>query len=209
MAKPTSRPYHHGDLRNAMVDAAVAVARVGGPDAVVVRDVARQVGVSHNAGYRHFASRDDLMAAVGEQGLAELTRTMEATLAQVPADLDPAERARWKLRAVGRGYVSYALAEPGMFRTMWTSLPTPGSDQAATMGDDGLGAYELLGDALDELVDVGLLEAGRRPHADVVAWSSVHGLATLLIDGPLRGLPPDEVEACLLRLFDVVENGLA
>ena len=208
MTPPRER-YHHGDLRNALIDAAAAVARSGGPDAVVLRDVARQVGVSHNAGYRHFASRDELIGAVAERGLSELARAMEAGLATVATDGDAKQAAIERLRVVGRSYVGYALREQGMFRTMWTCLPTPGTDLEGAGGDGGLGAYELLGRVLDELVDVGLLEPRRRPHADVVAWSAVHGLATLLIDGPLRGLPEDEVEASLLRLFDIVEHGVA
>jgi AcrR family transcriptional regulator len=209
VAPSSTRPYHHGDLRNALVDAAVAVARAGGPGAVVVRDVARQVGVSHNAGYRHFASRDELLRAVGERGLAELVRAMEAALALVPGSLDPQERARQRLRAVGRGYVSYALAEPGMFRTIWPGLPGQGTELEGVQGEGGLDAYELLCAVLDELVEVGLLDPCRRPHAEIVAWSAVHGLAALLIDGPLRALPPEEVEAVVERLYDVVEHGVA
>jgi AcrR family transcriptional regulator len=199
--------YHHGDLRNALIDAAVTAARADGPDAVVLRDAARQVGVSHNAGYRHFASRDELLLAVAERGLGEMAAAMEAALAQLPAGAEPKEDARQRLWTVGRGYVDYARREPGMFRTMWTSLQTPEPDPAAPPGD-GPDALGILSSVLDRLVEVGVLDPAHRPHSDVVAWSVVHGLAALLIDGPLRAMPEDEVEAAVQRLFDIFEHGL-
>src|SRR5580700_7187323 len=91
---PKPRPYHHGDLRNALVQAAVAAARRDGPGAVLLRDIARRVGVSHNAGYRHFASREDLLRAVAEQGLAELGTSMQRAVDAAPKRRDPKERAR-------------------------------------------------------------------------------------------------------------------
>src|ERR1700752_195699 len=104
--KDELRAYHHGDLRNALVEAAVTAARVNGPEAVEVRDMARQVGVSHNAAYRHFASREDLLTAVAEVGLGGLAATMREELDATPRRRDPAERARQRLRAIGRAYVS-------------------------------------------------------------------------------------------------------
>ncbi len=202
-------PYHHGDLRNALVGAAVAAARVGGPGAVVLRDVARQVGVSHNAGYRHFAGRDDLLAAVADQGLVELALAMEDGLAAVPADPDPRITARRRLRAVGRAYVHYALAEPGLFRCIWEAVGNPAEDPTPGAPRPGaLGPYQLLTTALDDLARTGALPTSRRAYSEIAAWAGVHGLATLVIDGPLAGVAPDEVEAALERLCDVIDAGL-
>jgi AcrR family transcriptional regulator len=200
--------YHHGDLRNALIDAAVAGARLHGPGAVVLRDVARQVGVSHNAGYRHFASRDELLGAVAARGLAELAQAMEEALAAVPPGPEPVAVARARLRAVGRAYVSYALAEPGMFMTMWSGAGHPDTADLATRGAGGLDAYQLLNRALDDLVRVGGLPPSRRPYSEIAAWSAVHGLASLLIDGPLEDLPAEEVDHALDRLCDIVDAGL-
>ena len=110
---PVRANYHHGDLRNALIDAAVAGARLHGPEAVVLRDVARQVGVSHNAGYRHFASRDELLSAVADRGLAELAVAMEAALDAVTPGPEPEVVARARLRAVGHAYVTYAVRRAG------------------------------------------------------------------------------------------------
>ena len=201
------RPYHHGDLKNALVQAAVALARQHGPDAVVIRDIARQVGVSHNAAYRHFASRDDLLQAVAEVGLRELAERMQTGLAAVPNQRDAGALARDRLRRIGRAYVEFAVAEPGLFRTTWSALHTPPSGEGP---DEDLAAdpFRLLGMVLDELVAARGIPASRRPFSDIVAWSAVHGLSTLVIDGPLAGLPAEAVDLAIERLCDVVDAGL-
>ena len=200
--KDEVRAYHHGDLRNALVEAAVTAARVNGPEAVVVRDMARQIGVSHNAAYRHFASREDLLTAVAEVGLGGLAAAMREELASAPRRRDPAERARRRLRAIGRAYVSYAIAEPGLFRTIWAAAQYPSAQ--AEMSDP----YLILNAVLDELVDTGAIPASHRPYSETVAWSAVHGLSMLVINGPLAGTPPAEIERALNRLCDVIDAGL-
>lgn len=203
------RAYHHGDLRNALVDAAVAAARERGPSAVLLRDIARQVGVSHNAGYRHFASREDLLTAVAERGLGELAANMQTGLDAAPKRRDPKERARQRLRAIGRAYVEFAVSEPGLFRTIWAAAAYP-----ATASDDGTSGgqapdpYLLLNAVLDELVAAGAIPPARRPYSETAAWSAVHGLATLVIDGPLGAMPPDQRDEALNRLCDVIDAGL-
>src|SRR5258705_10098767 len=84
----TPRPYHHGDLRRVLIDAAVDLVGEGGPDAVSVREAARRAGVSPGAPFRHFASRDALMAAVAEEAQRRFRAEIDATLAKVPVD-DP------------------------------------------------------------------------------------------------------------------------
>jgi AcrR family transcriptional regulator len=207
------RAYHHGDLRNALVEAAVAAARANGPEAVVVRDMARQVGVSHNAAYRHFASREDLLTAVAEVGLGGLAATMRDELDATPRRRDPAERARQRLRAIGRAYVSYAMAEPGLFRTIWAAAEYPSVPAGAVPSDDIAQAetpdpYLILNAILDELVDAGAIPASHRPYSETVAWSAVHGLSMLIINGPLAGMPPAEIDHLLNRLCDVIDAGL-
>ncbi len=200
--------YHHGDLHRALVEAGTRLAREGGPDAVVLREATRQVGVSANAAYRHFADRDALLGAVIMEGLAEMARTMEAELATVRAR-NPQTRARARLRAVGLGYVRFATAEPGLFRATFL-VP---SDLSRATSPEGRGAsgrtpFELLSDALDELVEAGVVSAGQRPGAELLAWSAVHGLAVLAVNGPLRELAPDVVETTTDRLLSMVDAGL-
>src|SRR3954453_22213761 len=112
--------YHHGNLRPALVEAAAELARVSGPDGVVLREVARQTGVSHNAAYRHFADREELLTAVGEVGMQQLAGAMTAELA-TGEENEPVARAVARMRATGRAYVHFALAQPGLFEVAFAA----------------------------------------------------------------------------------------
>ncbi|MEV0001768.1 TetR/AcrR family transcriptional regulator [Micromonospora sp. NPDC050980] len=206
---PRRSTYRHGDLRRALLEAGVAMARDGGPHDVVLRAVTRRVGVAPNAAYRHFADRRALLEAVSASAQAALARTIEEELAKVPTGGDPAARARARLRAVGTGYLTFATTEPGLFRTA-ISVPVDltTADEQAKRGDSGLAPFQLLGAALDELVAAGALPAQRRPQAEFLAWSTVHGLAMLLIDGPLRALDRAAAGDVGQRLLDMVERGI-
>src|SRR5688572_18885367 len=116
---PARTTYRHGDLRRALLEAGIALAQAGGPDAVVLREATRRAGVVPNAAYRHFASRLDLLGAVRMAGLSRLAQSMEAQLSALSAKLAPAELARASLRAVGLGYLDFALNETGLFRTIF------------------------------------------------------------------------------------------
>jgi AcrR family transcriptional regulator len=196
----TRSTYRHGDLRRALLEAGIAQARAGGPQAIVLREATRQAGVAPNAAYRHFASRQDLLEAV---------RAHE--LATVPPDLPAADHARACVRAVGLGYLRFAREETGLFHTAFAAAgdlgaDTPGGGDKA--GASGLDPYQLLGAALDRLVASGALPPERRPGAEFLAWSAVHGLAMLVIDGPLGRAVGPQMDAVAQRLLDMVEKGL-
>lgn len=201
--------YRHGDLRQALIDVALEMAREGGPDAVVLREATRRAGVSPNAAYRHFTDRTELVEAVSNAAQALVAGAIEAEWYAVPATLSAAESAHAHLRAVGRGYLGFARDEPGLFRaafTVPTDLETALSAEKA--GPSGRTSLQLLAIALDELVTVGALPADRRPGAEFSAWSAVHGLAMLVLEGPLRNLDPDVARAAGARLIDMVDRGL-
>lgn len=207
----TTRPsYHHGNLRAALLEAAAGLARAGGPDAVVLREVTRRAGVSHNAAYRHFADRDALLDEVCTLGMGELAEAMSVALARVDREqpgLGGGARARARLSAVGRAYVEYALAQPGLFRTAFAvpdRVPSAGSRP-----EPGVLPYQLLSRVLDEMVDQGAMAPDRRPGAETACWASVHGFATLCLDGPLRMLGEPDREALLAALLATVDRGLS
>lgn len=207
----TRSTYRHGDLRRALLEAGIAQARAGGPQAVVLREATRQAGVAPNAAYRHFANRQDLLEAVRAYALSAVARAMEAELAAVPPSLPPAERARACLRAVGQGYLRFAREETGLFHTAFAASGDIGAetpDHADKTGASGLDPYQLLSAALDQMVAAGALPAERRPGAEFLAWSAVHGLAMLVIDGPLGHAVGPQMDAVAQRLLDMVEKGL-
>jgi AcrR family transcriptional regulator len=200
--------YRHGDLHQALIVAGTALARAGGPAAVVLREATRRVGVSPNAAYRHFADRRALLDAVCEAAQSLLAVAIEQELDRVPLSGKAADVARARLRAVGTAYVRFALKEPGLFRTAFLSPDLERAYAPARAGASGKTPFELLGSVLDELVEAGALPAERRPAAEFLAWSSVHGLSMLLIDGPLRALDRKQTHAIVERLLDMVEHGL-
>lgn len=208
-APRTRATYHHGDLRRALLDAGLELAQEGGPDAVVLREATRRVGVSANAAYRHFADRDALLAEVVDRAQARAADVIAAAIAAVPTEDTPAESARARFRAVGIGYLRFAMDEPGLFRTAFgvpTDLSRAGS--AASAGECGRTPFQLLSDALDDMLETGALPEEHRPGAELLAWSAVHGLAMLALEGPLRSLPHEMVDELTPRLVRMVDLGL-
>ncbi len=208
-----ARAYHHGHLAEALRDAGVELARVGGPDAVVLREAARQVGVSATAAYRHFDSQTALVEAVKQRALEYLAEHMQAAAraagarpdgAGSSADALPGAAAVARLEAIGRAYLEFALTEPGLFRTFCIGLPLMGDVDL----DSDVPAFGVLTGVLEELAADGLLDPATAQWAPISAWASVHGLAILCLDGPLSVMPPDELEAIFQGTLRMVLSGL-
>lgn len=206
---PVRSTYRHGDLRRALLDAGIALARDGGPDTVVLREATRRAGVAPNAAYRHFASHQDLLLAVRTAAVAAMAVAMEAEMTRMPRKKTPTARAQARLRAVGTGYLRFAQAETGLFRTAFgTGFFVDREVSLAASGEAEHNPFAHLSTALDELVAAGALPPERRPGAEYLAWSTVHGMALLIIDGPLSVMNAALLEAMGQRLLDMVERGL-
>jgi AcrR family transcriptional regulator len=209
--------YHHGDLANALETAGVELARAGGPDAVVLREAARRAGVSATAAYRHFSGQQGLLERVKRRALGMLADRIREALAAVPRDGDPQDIAVERLLAAGRAYIGFARDEPGCFATAFRrtaaqqsatgSAPDPDAWSAQDLAADD--AFGLVGSLVDALVDTGLMAPGDRPGAEFAAWAAVHGLAQLLLDGPLRLLPKETQDTATDRTFRMIADGLA
>jgi AcrR family transcriptional regulator len=171
------------------VAAGLELARTGGPEAVLLREATRLVGVVPNAAYRHFADRDELLAAVCTAAMGELADRMAAGVARVRGKHGDATAARRRLGAIGTAYLEFAHQEPGLFATAF-ALP---QQHAYTATDDGTAPDRTplgqLRTRLDELVDAGVLDRRRRDGIEYPIWSAVHGLAVLTGQGPLRDVP--------------------
>jgi len=174
--RTSKTPYHHGDLRSALLDAAVAAIAESGLPSLSLRECARRVGVSHAAPYRHFEDKRALLMAIATQGFQWLTAAGRAAIDEVE---DPKSR----LDAYGAAYVRFAFEHPVHHRVMFSvELGPIQADLEQISG----GAFGLLLECA-----AGLVGPGEDPElAAVAAWSLTHGLAMLILDGRI---PADRV----------------
>jgi len=187
--------YHHGDLPRALLDAALHIVETQGTEALTLRAVARLAGVSQAAPYRHFANKEAILAAVAEDGFRSLITAMRQSV-QDCGDLPLA-----RLRAVGLGYVTFATSHPSHFRVMF------GRDMAdrsafPTLRQVASDTLAMVVDAIADCQRAGLVRS-EEPAADLAltAWSSVHGLSALLIDGVLDRPVAEVAEMVTRDLF--------
>jgi AcrR family transcriptional regulator len=187
--------YHHGDLRSALIDAGLHLTRTGGPEALTIREATRQVGVSPNAAYRHFVDREALLSAVASAIQHRMAARMQSSARRHASD---------RLRAVGKGYIKFALDEPG-----WFTVAFFGADPIG-LGDEIASAppYLALIDALDAMVSAKELSPDRRVGAEWPCWSAVHGFAELALRGPLRHASRRDVDALAARTVDDIIAGV-
>jgi AcrR family transcriptional regulator len=168
------RPYHHGRLRQALLDGALRVIRELGSAAFTLREVARRAGVSHNAPYRHFRDKDALLAAVAAQGFRELTCAMREGAGRRARPLD-------KLKHSGMAYVGFALRRPEHFTVMFDAPVMARKDPEYVQASEE--AFHTLVDYVRDCQEAGELPAGDTLERALYAWSLVHGIAKLAVSG--------------------------
>lgn len=203
-----TRNYHHGDLRVSLIREAMDVARSSGPDAIGVRELARAVGVSPNAAYRHFAGRDEIIRAAANTAQGELARSIRTSVARMPDGLSAADASVQRLRLIGLGYIAFARQEPGWFTLAFTTFDDVPTEQIVTLDDEVVEPFKVLLDALDAMVEAGVLRPERRPNAEWPCWAGVHGFADIVARGPLRGQPDAVVDALAAHVVDTVIGGI-
>jgi AcrR family transcriptional regulator len=168
-APADSKPYHHGDLRRALLEAAETVLERDGPGGLSLRGVAREAGVSPAAPYHHFKDKDELLLAVGKTGFAHLNTSLAAA-ATCSTDLSE------KLSDIGVAYVEFALAHPATYRVMYDCArrvdAMPDSEE-----HDG-GGFKMVKDAIREAAGGEISEVDAQLAA-IAAWCAVHGLAEM------------------------------
>jgi AcrR family transcriptional regulator len=196
-------------VRDRLVAAGLELARTGGPDAVVLREVTRKVGVVPNAAYRHFANHDELLAAVCTAAMRELGARTAARVARVRGKRgDPAAAAR-RLQAIGDAYLEFAHAEPGLFATAFALPQHHVYDAPGDATAEDWRPLAQLRAVLDELVDAGVLDGKDRAGAEYPIWAAVHGLAVLTGQGPLRDLSDASRRHIQQATFAFLARGLA
>lgn len=204
-----SRPYHYGDLRETLIDTGLRLARTGGSAALGLREVTRSVGVSPSAAYRHFADRRALVVAVAVRAQDLLARSMLNKMQAAAEETDPAERALARLRGVGLGYISFAVTEPGWFELAFYTQDEHATEPP-TVAIEGKAPppYQLLINALDEMLHTEALTSTQRRNAEWSCWSAVHGFADLATRGPLQGQDTAIIEDLAVHVVDTAIRGI-
>lgn len=181
----TTRPYHHGHLRRALLDAALQVLTEQDLAGLTLRQVARRAGVSEAAPYHHFASKAALVEALVAETLHQLGQALQEA-GQVSAGT-PLDR----LMAIGVAYVHFAVEHRTSFQILYRPelrhLARPLSDAdgvtRSPIDQAGKAAYQVLLDAIVACQQAGVVVAGDPLPLALTAWATVHGLAQLLLDG--------------------------
>ena len=195
-AESKARGYHHGNLRAALVAAGLAALEGEERAEVSLRELARRVGVSPNAAYRHFADKDALLAAMAAEGFR---RFGDAALASQAAPGDAIAR----LLAYGRSYVRFARQNPALFRLMFGTFTA--SERSEELTRAGAVTFEALRAAVAAVAGLPL-DDERTTVGTHYAWSLVHGLSHLILDGQIEG-DPDTVTDAVLTLASAAGAG--
>jgi AcrR family transcriptional regulator len=190
-AADSPRRYHHGDLRNAMIEAAVELVREGGAESVTIREAARRAGVSSGAPFRHFPNRTALMTAVAEEGMARLRASIEARLAACASD-HPLVR----LSAIGEGYFAWASQHPTHYRVVGDRTQIDFAGSEILSGDNRWIREQMLA-LFDRAHTEGLLRPCDLAVVHLQCRALAYGLARMHVDGhlPEFGVAPDQAIA--------------
>jgi AcrR family transcriptional regulator len=205
-----SAPYHHGDLRRSLIDAALALVTEGQDWTFSLREVARRAGVSHNAPYNHFADKRDLLAAVAATGFAQLGERIVAAISGI-------ENAQAALVKSALAYLTFGVENPAHYRLMFSSaLVTAQEGRPESVAAAGAGVRAILAGIIRRGAAMGTFDAALCRDEELrvsvlTAWSAVHGLTMLTIDGiadtpEIR--PPISVEEVAKKLTNLVCYGL-
>lgn len=188
MPKASKTPYHHGDLRQALVDAGLKVLRDEGLEALGLRRVAREASVSPAAPYRHFKDKRSLLAAISEHGFRELHKRLETSNTDNPGDLD----------ASGHVYQKFAIENPEIYRLMFTKNVMCDEDIDETLKKASANAFLALASTIEAGMQNGKIATTDQHQLALSSWALCHGVAMLVIDGILGGGPfadltPEEI----------------
>ncbi len=193
------KTYHHGHLRAALLEAAARMIAEEGAECVTMRALSSRVGVSHTAPYRHFADKEALLVAVAAEGFARLKARLQAI--ELPEQDDDLAR----FQQMGVAYIAFAVDNPAHYRLMYGKEALRRAEhphlQAAADA-----AYDELVAIIERYQAIGAIKPESSHALAYIAWSTVHGLASLLVDGQMRF--PDDVEALARLTTTILLDGM-
>lgn len=201
MTSVTSNTYHHGDLRQNLIDAAITLINEKGISDLSLRQLARQVGVSHNAPYRHFETKEALLIAVAEQGFESLRCALQTTKETLP------NQPTQQLQAIGIAYVNFALTHPAHYRVMFGNYrgDCEESSPLATVAEQ---SFMVLVNLIKEGQEIGIFRDSDPFNLARVAWSLVHGQSMLALDNKLQVASREELIAFLQFSSQMLMEGI-
>lgn len=192
--------YHHGDLRQALIDAALELVAEKDVSSLSLREVARRVGVSHAAPYRHFEDKEALLVAVAQEGFGMLRHCIEEATQHIPNLLE-------RLEAGCIAYVRYALEHPSHYRVMFGAYGAKAKTNTS-LAEVAKQTYMPLVNAIAEGQSTGVMRAGDPEYLAKAVWASLHGLAMLLIDGQLPETESGAIESLSRSTTRLLMEGL-
>ena len=197
------RTYHHGDLRKALIDISVGIIEKKGVQALNLRTVASLAGVSSGAPYHHFSDRTQLISAIANEGFEILEALMLSTIQTSGNAADV------KLELLGQAYVRFAISHSGHFRVMFRAEDHSRTDIALTNAGDRV--FQLLCDVIVESQAQGSIPRGDPQPFVLLAWTAIHGLSVLLLDGGLKKItyPPEDLAPLITSLLKRLLAALA
>ena len=202
---PPAKPYHHGDLRRALIDAALRLAEQGGVEGISVREAARLAGVSPGAPFRHFETRDALMTAVAEEAQRRFRVEIDTVLAEAPAS-DPLSR----FRSFGLAYLRWAMRNPAHFEIISTGRYF-NHDGAAALSRDNAELIAMIERLLEDALAQGQLRPSDLKTLKVAGRALVYGFARMNLDGhlPRWGVADEDIERTAEAVLDLFVGAIA
>jgi AcrR family transcriptional regulator len=188
------RPYHHGSLRRALLERAEQALAEAGPQRLSLRELAREIGVSHAAPRRHFADKQALLDALAESGFARLGAELDAADARAPS----AFRAR--LTAVARAYVRFAVEHGALLALMYATKHRP---DGPDLGDVARRAFATPIAVIADGQRDGDVVSGDPERVATLVWATIHGIASMAASGLLQDAPIDQVVADAVERLDL------
>ena len=182
----TDRPYHHGALRAALLEQAERTVRERGADALSLRELAREVGVSHGAPRRHFPDRQALLDAVAEAGFDRLGVELRAAADGAGEEFEP------RLRATAAAYVRFATGDPALLDLMFAGKHR---ETSGALHEAAENAFAVMLELIAQGQAEGALEPGEPERVGLVLFSTIQGIASLVSAGIVQ---PDQLEALVV-----------